>query len=229
VAAGHLVSLWLWAGLNKALSTGYMGEAARFLFNAFPVRPPFLERPFGVMIIAAEVSIGVLLLTARWRRIGIVLAIGLHVLGLVALVNIRWNESVWPWNVALPLAAVAFFWARPEGPSPRRRTAIMAAFLVVPAGFYAGVVDAYLAHNLYTSNTAGAVICKPDTSCVPGPWSETFTTLNVPLPPEPRLYRDYFEEVCAPGDTLVVSPRRTRILFGVNSASSTYACTTASG
>ena len=28
--------------------------------------------------------------------------------------------------------------------------------LIAPLGFYFGVVDAYLAHNLYSSNTPGA-------------------------------------------------------------------------
>jgi hypothetical protein len=224
VAAAHLISLWLWAGVNKALSLGFMGQAAPFLFDSFPVHPEFLRPYFGWAIIVTEISIGLLLLTQRWRRVGIVLAIGLHVLGLVALVNVRWNEAVWPWNLALALAAVAFFWSRASDWLTRESIAIVAAFVVVPMGFYAGLVDAYLAHNLYTSNTASALICETDTACSSAEWSEVLTTLNVPFPPEPRLFKDYFEEVCTPGQTLLITPRRTRISFGRDTHLSTFAC-----
>jgi hypothetical protein len=227
VAAAHLVTLWLWAGLNKALSLDFMDQSAEFLFNSFPVRPEFLRPAFGWIIIVCEISIGLLLLTKRWRRAGIALAIGLHVLGLVALVNVRWNEAVWPWNVALALAAVAFFWARSEEPALPRALPIFAAFALIPLGFYVGVVDAYLAHNLYTSNTASAAICETDTSCSLDAWSDVLTTLNVPFPPEPRLYRAYFDEVCAPGQTLMIAPRRTRILVGLNTRLSVYPCPSA--
>lgn len=224
VAQAHLVSLWLWAGVNKALSLDFMGQSAQFLFNAMPVRLEFMRSFFGVVIILCEISIALLLLTRRWRRAGIALAVALHVLGLVALVNVRWNEAVWPWNLALALAAVAYFWSPAREETRRGLVAVYAAFVVIPLGFYAGVVDAYLAHNVYTSNTANALICKPDSACSGAAWAEVFTTLNVPFPPEPRYYRDYFEEVCAPTETLMIMPRRTRILFGVNSRLSTHAC-----
>jgi hypothetical protein len=163
-----------------------------------------------------------LLVVPRWRRIGILLALGLHSLGLVALVNAGWNEAVWPWNAALPVAAFALFWSR--GDRQPSTVAIYAAFALFPLGFYAGVVDAYLAHNLYTSNTASALLCEADSECSSRPWSEVLSRLNVPFPPEPRLYKAYFEEVCAPGQTLLIAPRRTRVLFGVNTTLSAHAC-----
>lgn len=228
VAIAHLISLWLWAGVNKALSLDFMGGSAAFLFQSMPVRPEFLRPAFGVIIIVSEIAIGVLLLTQRWRRAGIVLAVGLHVLGLVALVNVGWNEAVWPWNVALALAAVAFFWSRFEW-SSRGAIAIVAVFLVIPAGFYVGMVDAYLAHNLYTSNTASALICTPGAPCSGGPYSDVLTALEVPFPPEPRLFAAFFDEVCARGDTLMITPRRTRILIGLHTTPATFECPSPSG
>lgn len=223
IAMAHLVSLWLWAGLNKALSLDFMNTAALFLFDSFPKLPGFLRPYFGWLIIATEISIGVLLLVPRVRRVGVVLAVGLHVLGLVALVNVRWNEAVWPWNVALAAAAVAFFWS-PRAPVVTRSSIpVFALFLLVPAAFYGGYMDAYLAHNLYTGNTATAMFCRPSGECF-APWGDTWTAFNVPFPPEPRLYRAYFDDICAPGDELKLYPRRTRILFGRDSEASVRVC-----
>jgi uncharacterized membrane protein YphA (DoxX/SURF4 family) len=228
IARAHLVSLWFWSGLNKALSVGFMGGSARWLYNAFPVHLGFIEPYFGWLVIATEMSIGVLLLVPRLRRAGVVLAVGLHVSGLIALVSIRWNPSVWPWNIALALAAPAYFLFEDKHPLPRRTSvavAIATALAIVPAGFYAGVVDAYPAHNLYTSNTATAMICKASASCSDAAFRTTWNDLNVPLPPEPRLYRAFFERVCTPGvDTLVIYPRQTRIVFGLETSASIEAC-----
>ncbi|HEY7875704.1 MAG TPA: MauE/DoxX family redox-associated membrane protein [Actinomycetota bacterium] len=226
VAMAHLVSLWFWAGLNKALSLDFMNGAALFLFDSFPWLPGPLRPYFGWVIIATEISIGVLLLIPRVRRAGVVLAVGLHVLGLVALVNVRWNEAVWPWNVALAVGAVAFFWPRDTAVVTRTSLPVFAVFLVLPAAFYGGYLDAYLGHNLYTGNIANATVCGPTNPCT-APWNDTWAAFNAPLPPEPRLYRAYFDEVCVPGEQLTVYPRRTRVLFGRDTELAARECPTA--
>jgi hypothetical protein len=63
------------------LSLDFMGQAAAFLYNSFPVRIELLRPAFGWSIVATEISIGLLLIVARSRRAGIALAVGLHVLG----------------------------------------------------------------------------------------------------------------------------------------------------
>lgn len=226
VARAHLASLWLWAGLNKALSLGFAKEGAPFLYDAFPLHVEPLRAYFGWIVIAAETSIGVLLLVRRLRPIGVALAMTLHVLGLVALVSIGWNDSVWPWNAALVVAAPAFFLFDSHSPRRERKIPAIAIALVIglyPAGFYAGIVDAYMAHSLYASNTARAVVCDPSGTCSPRALA-TWDALDVPLPPEPRLFRDLFRQTCKPGDELVVFPRRTRILFGFETSPSRESC-----
>ena len=157
ITRAHLAFLWLWAGLNKALSLGFMSQVAPFLQDALPVAIPGVgPRAFGWLIIATEISIGVLVLVPRLRLVGIALAVGIHTLGLLSLMSIGWNPSVWPWNVALALGAIAFFLPSPKEPARRARLAlpIYAAFALLPIAFYGGYLDAYLASNLYTSNTA---------------------------------------------------------------------------
>jgi hypothetical protein len=73
-----------------------------------------------------------------------------------------WNESVWPWNVALAFAA----WIVLGGDTPtfsdqwraapRWARALVVAELVVPFGYEVGVVPAPLAHALYCMSTPHA-------------------------------------------------------------------------
>ena len=55
-------------------------------------------------------------------------------------------------------------------------------------------------------------------------FGKTWVAFRVPLPPEPRLYRAVFSEVCEPGDHLYVFPRRTRLTFGLDTTVITEPC-----
>ncbi len=86
-------------------------------------------------------------------------------------------------------------------------------FLLYPLGFYFKVSDAYLSHNLYSSNTAEASICRGPTGsglCLTAPFF-TLDTLNVPLPPEPRLFVQWFELICQPEEKLRIAGINTRL------------------
>lgn len=225
----HLLSLWFWSGLNKALSLGFMTGAAQFIYGGLPLRIEALRPYFGWLVIASEMLAAVLIVIPKLRRIGVALAVGVHLMILLVLLRYRWNVSVWPWNVAVPLAAIAFFWHSSSVAAPRERRVIAAALaiiiLVLPAGFYAGYVDAYLAHNLYTSNTAWAVaVCRHDPPCSSATFGQTWNHFRVPLPPEPRIYRAYFDQLCGRGDTLVIHPRQTRVTFGHDTRETTHEC-----
>jgi hypothetical protein len=211
VARWFLCSLWLWAGLHKVLSTGWTEG------NAVSIAE-YLGRPewsgvVAVVVPVAEIALG---LTVMWRRLWPVTAVGAVLLHVGVLVTLSplfgdWNSAVWPWNAAVAVAAPLLFLRQPEGAAlPNRSVAVVAAVLLAfPALFYVGVVDAYVSHNLYTSNVARAVICRGD-DCTNAAFS-TWDELNVPMPPEPRLYRQAFDIVCERGDELVITGIRTRI------------------
>lgn len=209
IARWYLCSVWFWAGLHKLLSLGWRDGSAVSIAE-------YLGRPewsgiVAVVVPLAELGLGV---TVMWRRLWPVTAVGavlLHVGVLITLSPLfgNWNSSVWPWNALIAVVApILFFAQREDAAFPSRAiVAVAAALLAFPALFYAGLVDAYTSHNLYTSNVARAVICKGDdcTNEAINTWDE----LNVPLPPEPRLYRQAFDIVCEPGDVLVITGRRT--------------------
>lgn len=229
LARAHLVSLWFWSGLNKALSLGFMTGAAQFIYSGLPVRIETLRPYFGWLVIASEILAAILIVVPKLRRVGVVLAVGVHLMILLVLLRHRWNVSVWPWNVAVPFAAIAFFWHSSFVSAPREKRVIAAAVacivLVLPVGFYAGYVDAYLAHNLYTSNTARAIAsCRDAFPCSAANFGQTWNRFRVPLPPEPRIFRAYFDQSCGPGDTLVIYPRQTRVTFGRDTREATHEC-----
>ena len=227
IARAHLVSLWIWSGLNKALSVEFMHRTATLLFDNLPFAPSWLRGWFGWLIVIGETGVGVCLLIPRLRRAGVLLAFLVHGMILLVLVPDHWSVSVWPWNLALPVSAAVLFWPRdpaePAWPSRRARL-LLAALLLLPVGFYAGWMDAYLSHHVYSDSTATAVVCRVDGRCSSAPFLAPYVPMRARLPPEPRLFIDHFDAICRPGDRLVVHPRRVRLLVGHNSELLRRAC-----
>jgi hypothetical protein len=73
------------------------------------------------------------------------------------------------------------------------------------------VMDAYPSHNLYSTNVATAKVCPNGGEKCSTKMFDTWDELNVPVPPEPRLYRQSFEKQCRPGDELVITGIQTWI------------------
>lgn len=214
IARWQLAATWLWGGLHKALSLGWSDDGAAFIAGA--VHLDSHHEAVALLLPVAEIALGLLAFVPRCWPVVRWMGVGLHVGIFVTLSPLfaDWNEAVWPWNLALAAAAFGLFRpeagaAHPTGWRPAPVVAITGgAFLVAPALFYVGGMDAYLAHNLYSSNTAVAVVCVPADACV-NPF-DTVEELGVPLPPEPRLYRQWFRERCQPDEVLVITGIRTR-------------------
>ncbi|HEX2090063.1 MAG TPA: hypothetical protein VHI54_09100 [Actinomycetota bacterium] len=218
IARWHLITLWGWAGLHKILSIGWPEAGAPFIASA--AGRPELRSVVAVAVPLAEVGLAALALRARTWRILWVAAALFHVGVVVVLARIGWNSAIWPWNVAL--AAVTPFLFNPasapnqDRPALRSRSVVVAAvlFALYPVGFYFGMSDAYPSHNLYSANTAQAVIvCRPEAPnrCTPAAWYGTVASLNVPFPPERRLYVAWFERICEPGERLRIDGIWTRL------------------
>jgi hypothetical protein len=210
LARAHLISLWLFAGINKLLSPAFLHGTAQWILAGLVRRPPaWLENNIGYVIALTEFGTGVLAIFPRTRKLAGIVAFGLHIGILVDLSPLGhgWNQSVWPWNLALALAGFALI--SPWQESPLRSLAqcnrlvrpLIVLLVIAPAGFYVGVTDAYLAHNLYSSNvpTASSTALSPNA---------TWDAFNVPLPPEHRLFEQYFRLTCSPGDKMTIEDTR---------------------
>lgn len=219
VGRWHLAALWIWAGLNKALSAGWPGVGVNFMVGTIGLAS--LSPVAMVVIPLVETGLGVMGLNPRWWPAVRVVAPAVHLQILLTLLVAHWNTSVWPWNIGIALAAPFLFLpdrvaaasrrSRHSMSDPRLRSKVVTSLgillLVAPAGFYVGITDAYLAHNLYSANTETASICPASIGqfvpkCSETSFTSTWNTLNVPLPPEKRLYIAWFEKVCRPGETL---------------------------
>ena len=217
-ARAHLVSLWFFSGFNKLLSPAFFNDMAPFLLSAFVPDPqPWQGIGFGYLLASTELGLGVLAVVPGTRRLAAVVALVLHLGILLSLspLGLDRNSAIWPWNVALAFAGFSLIapWKEPVLASllrvPVWARVLMILLAVMPFGFYLGKVDAYLAHNLYSSNIARATVeCRGACRRMQDP-ANTWTSLNVPLPPEHRLYEQYFSLTCRPGDVMTITDPRT--------------------
>jgi hypothetical protein len=206
IGRAHLISMWLWAGMNKLLSPDFLRSTGPSLFNTLmPNAPEWLHDNSGYLIAGAELSIGLLAIFPKTRKLSALLAFGVHMTIFLILSPFGrdWNSAVWPWNVALAFAGFALIASWKESLVQMVRlcrpiTCLLAAFILIsPVGFYFGVMDAYLAHNLYSANVPTASIMPP-----------TWRLFNVPFPPEHRLFEQNFQLTCSSGDTLTIRDQR---------------------
>jgi hypothetical protein len=217
VARWHLISLWFWAGLNKVLSAGWPSGGAAFIAGSMGLGR--FRAVVAVLVPIVEIGLGLIGLRPKAWPVLRWAASAFHLGTFATLASAGFNSAVWPWNLALAVAAPIIF-SRPETdrvaglPRGGRRAlalcAVAGAIIVSPIGFYVGVTDAYLAHNLYTSNTAEAEVCRDDPDDCTGLIFAAYEDLNVPLPPEPRVFNAYFDRTCVPGDVLRVYGRWVR-------------------
>lgn len=228
IAATHLVTQLFWAGLHKLLSSEYMEQTAQIFYNTLPFSNEFLRQHLGWMLAGSEILLSLLLLIRPLRRLGVLLLIALHAGILIEMspLGLGWNLTITPWNIALPIAAFVFFWNLssflPSNLlSQRKVTVVMLALALFPLGFYLGVVDAYVSHNLFTDNLPNAFRC--DITCTRFVDSDIIEEFRTVIPAR-RLHKMYFAQTCRPGETLSIHPRRVRILFGFNTDSVTYSC-----
>jgi len=53
IARAHLVSLWIWSGLNKGLSVEFVHRTATLLYDNLPLSPDWLRGWFGWVIVVS--------------------------------------------------------------------------------------------------------------------------------------------------------------------------------
>lgn len=213
-ARAHLISLWCFAGLHKLVSPRFLHDTSQWMLEGLETALHFqangwLQANIGYGIASTEIGLGLLATIPRTRTIAAAAAFIVHVMILLVLMPTGhdWNEAVWPWNAALALAGFAIIMPWKTSPLSellcchRVARPLIVSLMVVPIGFYVGITDAYIAHHLYSSNTARATSTALDIR-------ETWNAFNVPLPPEHRLFKQYFEKTCQPGDLLTITDSR---------------------
>jgi hypothetical protein len=210
VGRAHLVALWSWAAVSKLLSPAFLTTAGFSAFFALVPTALSWVRPAGGYLMAlTELGAGVLAIFPRTRRWAGTLAFILHAWIVVTMASVSWtwNQAVWPWNVALAFAGLALIapWKEPLRQticeSPMLGRFVIIGLLVSPAGWFVGITDAYLAHHLYSGDVPRARSTALGTGA-------TWGAFRVPLPPEHRIFEQYFRLTCKAGDELTVTDAR---------------------
>lgn len=110
-----IAMVYFWTGLQK-LNPLFVQDVYSWLVNIFEVTKPLAELPsLGYLIGLGEALIGLGLLFPKTRKLGILLAIVLHLLILIFLIGDNyWNPIVYPWNVAMIGLVFVLFWNQKE-------------------------------------------------------------------------------------------------------------------
>jgi hypothetical protein len=212
----HLAALWAWCGLGKLTSTRFLEDGGRWLLEgAASSATSVADASTLAVATAAALGVGELLLGAavlwpRTRSGAAWCAAALHVAALAMLAARDWNAAVWPWTALLAVAAPLLL--RADTASLRTLLArgcavrcAACAFVLLPLGFHAGLVDAPFAFQVYTRNTCSAIVVRAN-GHVEG--TGELGAVRALLPPVPRIVAAWFAATASPGDRLLVADDR---------------------
>lgn len=247
ICALIIVSIYFWSGAQK-LNASFINEVwpvmAEPMLRLLPAGLRSLARRTALIIPVLEICIALGLLTRRFRNASVILAIATHALILALLVPTGENTVVWPWNVAMALVVLILFWRNKESTAgqilfPKRvfHAAVLILFAILPALNLFGLWDSYLSSALYSGNNYRGVIyiSRPVMDRLPVTlhqyvWTEAqpmfldttlwaYGELNVPVYPEPRVFRRITQQVCTyaerPTDVQLGLRERPNLFTGV--------------
>ncbi|MFZ0311609.1 MAG: MauE/DoxX family redox-associated membrane protein [Candidatus Korobacteraceae bacterium] len=103
---------YFYSGLQK-LNSKFVVEGFPWVLGTLHLHIPVSYLNYlGWTVPFIEVSIGLCLLTRRFRKIGIVNGIVMHLFILYSFgpLGLDWNSVVWPWNVAMIALILVLFW-----------------------------------------------------------------------------------------------------------------------
>ena len=219
-----MVCTYLWSGLQK-LNANFVRETwpdiATSVLRRAPERLKRLPPCLILIIPALEIMIALGLVTRKYRNASVLVAIATHVFVLILLVSSGENTVVWPWNIAMAALVVVLFWhdketttARILVPANTFHAAALLFFGLLPVLSFFDQWDSYLSAALYSGNTDQAVIYVSAAAMghlpeaiQPHIWKRSepffldinrwaYGELNVPVYPEPRVYRQVTAQVC---------------------------------
>ena len=113
-----VASTYIFSGLQK-INLNFMENDFPWLVqpitNAFPSSTGFLHLA-GMAAPFLQFAFGIGLLTRRYRRVSLILAVAMHVfiLAMFGPAGLDWNNIVWPWTAAMAIFDVLLFSNAPE-------------------------------------------------------------------------------------------------------------------
>lgn len=219
--------VYVYSGINK-VNAAYFKSGMGFIIDGLP---QYLASAFSQLHLAyaapfIEIVTGLALLFGgrKVRSLGVVSAIGIHLLLLVALgpFGLSFNSVVWPWNIAMIALVVLLFTSVRDRFALSSNTvggaygfAVVLLFAVMPILGVFGYWPSYLSFALYSENTASGYVYDGD---VFEPIvNRAYDELNVPAYPELSVFRDVALSECeenTEGYIILVVDGRPAMLSG---------------
>jgi hypothetical protein len=126
----------------------------------------------GMAVPLVQVGFGVGLLTRRFRRVALVVAVSMHlfILAMFGPAGLDWNSIVWPWTAAMAVLDVLLFagnaefslrevlWSRARWD----HAAVFALFLLLPILSFFNLWDSLMSSAIYSGNLTEAIIYASD-------------------------------------------------------------------
>lgn len=229
---------YVFSGLQK-LNANFIDTEFPWIVEPLTRSIPWLGEPlhlFGIAVPFVQVAFGIGLITRRFRRVSLIVAVAMHVfiLAMFGPAGHNWNEAVWPWTAAMAAFDILLF-AGTDDVAPRDilwtrgspcHAAALALFAAAPLLSFVNAWDSYLSAALYSGNVTEAQIyttdaakaalpatiarylvhTSPDTNVI-NLQRWAFEDLRVAPYPEARVFKSIAHSVC---DQL---PDRTRLVL----------------
>lgn len=156
-----LPGVYIWSGLHKFSINFIEGPFLQIITDSQYNIDFSAIRKLGYFVPLIETSMGVMLLTSRFRKVGIMLVVATHLLLLFYLS--QWatvkNSVVYPWNVAMIFFVVLVFWRNAEKPvlsfsalktHPAHAIPLLLVW-ILPILNFMGCWDHYLSFSFYSN------------------------------------------------------------------------------
>lgn len=234
------------AGRNHTLNIARLVIAGTYLLSGLQkINPNFIQNDFpwivspithiipgaapefywlGMAVPFIQVAFALGLLTQRFRRISLIVAVAMHVfiLAMFGPLGLNWNNIIWPWTAAMAIFDILLFgtgqdysWRDIVWSGRSYHSAILAAFVGLPLLSFVNLWDSYMSAALYSGNIDEAEIYMNDRgrNTVPNTISAhlvhtsddtnvlnvqhwAIEDLNVMPYPEVRVYKKIAKDVC---------------------------------
>jgi len=170
-----LIGLYFFSGLSK-LNSAFIQD----VWNSLLLRnwlgiyttDAFMFR-LGYALPLAEMAAAILLCFARFRKLGTVILIGMHIIILLVFgpLGLHRNEVIWPWNILMPVLLILLFYRRSFVPlrSFFRQSSswlVLGCFCILPWLHLAGKWDHYLSFTLHSGGIPHLYICTDDAAAL---------------------------------------------------------------
>ena len=171
-----IVGIYIWSGIHK-INPAFIDVTFRsILIDFFGIRNTTLIgqlRYFGYIIPGLEILAGILLVSKRLRKLGVMLVTATHIFILIYLspLGVNHNVIVYPWNISMTLFSWLLFYGQGNkidlrlGKNVRLNvnTMVMSALvLFLPVLNFFGYWDHYLSFSLYSDKTDDFYIAVAD-------------------------------------------------------------------